>query len=231
MAHGWRTGSLSIHDARDVALDHVYLSGRGADDLLHLAHAEVQLRACRFSDGSDDGLDADAARFTAVDCTFERLGGDAVDLMMSEGLVVGAQVRDAADKAFSVGERSRLVALGGRVERVAIGVQARDGSSAVLAGTRIMETGIGADARVKHWRYDAGGQATLLGVDLDRVPIPYRAGPRSATTVLAGMGAAPCALAQRPEAADPLTSAWLRAALERACGADTAAHRSGPARP
>jgi hypothetical protein len=149
---------FSVHDCQGVRIEQCsFTNGSVVDDMVHVVYGDIDFHGCRFVGCPSDAVDIDISRARFVDCDFERSGNDGLDLMTSRVTVDGCDFVDCGDKGISVGEGSRLLAVGTTHRRCLIGVQAKDGSRAALAGARFDSCQQSLDAYRKNWRYAAGG--------------------------------------------------------------------------
>jgi hypothetical protein len=77
--------------------------------------------------------------------------------MTSDLILYNSYIKNSGDKAISVGEGSRLLAIENRLESNSIGVQSKDGSIAALFNLDLAKNQHAIDAYKKNWRYASGG--------------------------------------------------------------------------
>jgi hypothetical protein len=158
---------LSVHDVREVLLDHCRLrDSKVVDDMLHTVYAELQVSDCQFLGAPFDAVDLDISQGVFERCLFERTGNDGLDLMTATALVVDCTFRSCGDKGISVGEDSRLLALRPKMLGCGFGVQAKDDSVATVVGGQLAGNECAVDAYKKNWRYGGGGRVFVYNSEL-----------------------------------------------------------------
>lgn len=157
------SGLLSIHDVRQVRIEHcTFADSLVVDDMLHAVYSELRMEHCSFTRALSDAVDLDHCRATLADCAFLQSGNDGLDLMSSRVLVQGSTFRNNGDKGISVGEDSDLVVLGSTFRDGNLGIQIKDGSRCVAAHCEFIGHSLALNAYQKNWRYGDGGQGTVL---------------------------------------------------------------------
>jgi CotH kinase protein/Right handed beta helix region len=150
---------LCIHGVQGMTIEHSsFRDSHITDDMVHANYSDLQFKHCRFENSLMDALDIDIGTVVVEDCHFINSGNDSIDLMSSDAVVLDTIVEDGGDKAVSVGEGSRLLAINDIFRRNLIAVQAKDGSSAALYNVDIVANDHALDAYNKNWRYNDGGR-------------------------------------------------------------------------
>jgi hypothetical protein len=121
--------ALNVLDT-DVLLDSVSFTGCRSD-AFDGDHVTGEVKSCAFLDGGADGIDVSGATLSIQDCRFERLG----------------------DKAFSIGQRSRVRIAGGSAVDVSVGVVSKDESEVEVSGVSIRARNYALAAFVKKLEY------------------------------------------------------------------------------
>jgi hypothetical protein len=152
------SGMFSVHDVDGVQIIGCRFSdNRVVDDAVHAVYSELRFIDSHFERAKSDALDLDISQAVIEGSSFAHSGNDAVDLMTSKAVIVDTLLTGSGDKGISVGEGSRMVAIGNRIEGNSIGVQSKDGSVAVLVNTSLVDNAVSLDAYKKNWRYGSGG--------------------------------------------------------------------------
>jgi hypothetical protein len=150
---------FSIHDVAGVNVESCrFHDSRLVDDMVHAVYADVHFRDCEFARAPFDALDLDVCRAVIERCHFSDNGNDAVDLMTTEAVVADTWFERNGDKGISVGEESRLLAVNDCFVENQIGVQAKDGSVAVLYNVDLNGNRHALDAYRKIMWYESGGR-------------------------------------------------------------------------
>lgn len=153
------TAMVSIHDVQGVEIQNTkFRESRLTDDMVHTVYAKVHFSDCRFEKSLMDALDLDISDAIIERCYFGNSGNDAIDMMTSNVIVLDTTMEVSGDKAISVGEGSKLMAINNVLRNNMIGVQVKDGSVAALMNIDLIDNKHALDAYKKNWRYNGGGE-------------------------------------------------------------------------
>ncbi len=131
---------LSLHDAGKVQLVNcTFRDNHVVDDMVHAVYSDVIFQDCHFYGSKFDALDLDLCKARIDRCTFTGSGNDALDLMTSQVVVTGSQLMGSGDKGISVGENSQCLVLNSVFRKNAIGLLAKDASTALLCHVQLEE--------------------------------------------------------------------------------------------
>lgn len=157
-------GMTNLHRADSVLVDHVIFEANvRSDDTFHALLARgVTLSHSRFIDANSDAVDFDMSSGVIVDNTFERSGGDAIDLMTSTPLIAGNVIRGSEDKGISIGEGSRPVVIANDIRDCARGIEIKDGSEPLIVHNTLVGNGTGLRSDLKNWRYGSGAWGKVI---------------------------------------------------------------------
>ncbi|MDD3813704.1 MAG: CotH kinase family protein [Desulfocapsaceae bacterium] len=156
------TAMLSVHDVDGVEVNNcLFRDSHLTDDMVHVVYSQVHVSNSRFERALMDALDIDISDAVIQSCYFVDSGNDSVDLMTSNVIITDTTIENAGDKAASVGEGARLLAINNIFRNNVIGVQAKDGSVASLYNLDLTDNGHALDAYKKNWRYANGGKIYL----------------------------------------------------------------------
>ena len=118
----------------------------------------VIIQNIRMTSAMADAIDIDISTVTIVGGHIEGSSNDAIDLMSSDVTIKNIRLVGNGDKGVSVGEGSQ----GSRfqVDLLAneIGVQSKDGSTALIERSQFDRNRIQLSAYQKNWRYGGGGR-------------------------------------------------------------------------
>ena len=188
---GWTlTGGITFHHS-PVDISHCHISNGLSEDALNIIASDFTLRDSVFSDISSDAFDGDFVNGSITNCTFERIGGDAIDLSGSNVKIENVRVFGTADKAVSAGEGSQVILLGCRFEDVGFGIASKDLSEvrvdnlhivkarvAALAAyqkkslfgpSKISAQGLKVTETSKHYLIQKGSSATINGENVEGI--------------------------------------------------------------
>ena len=164
---GWKedlfeySGMFSIHDSEDIELRHCrFQDSKIVDDMVHTVYAKVAFYDCVFERALMDALDMDISEGVVVDCDFRESGNDFLDLMTSKVVVHGTNLVGGGDKGISVGENTTLLCTNSRFIKCNIGIEVKDASRAFVYNSLFDSNGeYAVHSYRKNWRYDDGGHA------------------------------------------------------------------------
>jgi len=134
---GWTlTGGITFYHS-PVDLSHCKISDASSEDALNIIASDFTLNDSFFSDVSSDAFDGDFVKGKISNCSFEQIGGDAIDLSGSNVAINGVRVFGTADKALSAGEDTRVTLSDCRFEEIGFGIAAKD-----LSEVRVLDVKI-----------------------------------------------------------------------------------------
>lgn len=156
------SGMISVRNTADFRMQHCRIEGNtGFDDLFHAAYSSLEIADCVFRQAFRDGIDFDICRGQLLRTTVEQTGNDALDLMTSEIVVRQCRLRQAGDKGISAGEACKVVVLNSRLEDNVTGIQAKDGSTALLYNVSLSGNAVHLSAYHKNLSYPGVARLTL----------------------------------------------------------------------
>ena len=161
---GWKTpmfeysGMVSVHDTVDVEFSECsFRDSRVVDDMVHGVYTQIGFYDCVFDNALMDALDLDISEALVVDCVFRDSGNDALDLMASKVVVHGTELVDSLDKGISVGEETTLLCTDIKISGCAIGIEGKDRSQAYVYNSLFDGNDLAINVYNKNWRYGDGG--------------------------------------------------------------------------
>ena len=168
------SGMISIHYQAVADVDHCHFSDNTEfDDQFHVVYSTVHVSDSVFEAAASDAIDLDISR-----ATFERIhviapGNDCLDLMTSHVVISASTLERAGDKGVSVGEASEVAVLDSRLERNAIGLQAKDGSVAVLYNSTLTGNHQQLSAYHKNLSYPGAARIDVAKSIIDGADVPF----------------------------------------------------------
>jgi hypothetical protein len=155
---GWAlTGGVTFYKS-PIHLSHCRFSENHGEDALNVFDTSFRFERCEFSDSVSDAFDGDFVQGQIIDCQFQRIGGDAIDVSGSEVQVQRVSIRHARDKGISAGENSQVVAEQVRVDGAKMAVCSKDRSRVQIRQLTVERATYALAAYVKKPEY---GPATL----------------------------------------------------------------------
>lgn len=188
---GWTlTGGITFFNSPvDISL--CKISDALAEDALNIVASNFTLKQSVFSDVSSDAFDGDFVNGVITSCSFEGIGGDAIDFSGSNVKIEKVRVYATADKAISAGEKSQVIVSDSKLENVGYGIAAKDLSEvraenlqidkakvAALAAyqkkslfgpSKIKATGLEVTQTPKHYLIQKGSSATIEGENVEGI--------------------------------------------------------------
>jgi len=169
---GWRlTGGVTFRESELHASDATF-SGNRAEDALNLIRSRFALRDVVVEGAASDGFDCDFCEGRLEGGVFREIGGDGLDVSGSVVEADSVRFEGIHDKAFSVGEASRLTARRAKIERVGTALASKDGSEVVFEDSDVADAGLaGIMAYVKKSEYGVA-HVVARDVRMERVARP-----------------------------------------------------------
>jgi len=156
------SGMVSVRNVARIRLQNCRIEDNtGYDDLFHAVYSSLDISDCVFRGAFRDGVDLDICQAKLLRTTIEKTGNDALDLMTSEVVVNQCRFRQAGDKGLSAGETSKAVVLDSRLDNNVTGIQAKDGSQALLYNVTFAGNGTHLSAYHKNRSYLGVARLTL----------------------------------------------------------------------
>lgn len=156
-------GMFNVYSVNDVYLTNcTFRRNQIGDDLVNLALARVEVRACEFTESSMDALDLDGCEGVVEDCRFLECGNDGLDIMQARLEVRECRFQGCRDKGMSVGEECALTVRDCQFERCVTGLEFKDASRSRVVESSLKECGTAVRAYRKKWLLQRGGEAQLV---------------------------------------------------------------------
>lgn len=155
-AHGlWDlTGAVVFYES-PVNLDHVLVANNSCEDGLNIIRTNFTMKNTRFLNTQSDAFDGDFVQGTLMNCSFENLGNDAVDVSGSTLEMYGLSITNAGDKALSAGEDSQMKAEGLVIDKSEIAIAGKDLSIVKIQDATITNSKLGFTAFQKKPEFGA----------------------------------------------------------------------------
>lgn len=135
------------------------------EDAINVIRSEFRFEELTIKDTPSDAFDGDFTTGEIFRCTFEDIGGDAIDISGSTVVVADSVMLRIADKGLSVGEKSQLTAEGLTLTDVGMGGVSKDLSHLLIQESVIQNAKIaGLAAYIKKAVF---GPSTIQAVDVE----------------------------------------------------------------
>ena len=129
------TGTVNGYGGK-FYLDNVQFKNCMAEDQLNIVHANIEIGAMKFDTALSDAFDCDFCNGEIDFLTFNKIGGDGLDVSGSDLVVQNIIASLVSDKAVSVGEQSKITLNQLEIKDVGTGIAVKDGSSALVREIR-----------------------------------------------------------------------------------------------
>ena len=124
------------------------------DDLVNVFDCNsVVFRDCEFNFSHADALDSDFSSISLTNCSFKSIGNDAVDGSGTDADINDCYFENVEDKAISAGENSIFHLSSNVLNKCALGLVVKDGSSLYEKNTRVDKCDLAFIAFNKKWQY------------------------------------------------------------------------------
>jgi hypothetical protein len=158
-------GMVSVYGTSGFKVDHGHFSSnQRGDDAVNVASSSFTFTNSHWEDARADALDIDEGQGTIEDCTFERTGNDALDLMGSTVKIRRFRTTLSGDKGISVGEGSTVDLSDSVIDGAVTGIEIKDGSEVHVKNSELRGNKLAIHGYMKHWMYQQGGSATAEGL-------------------------------------------------------------------
>lgn len=136
---GWRpTGAILFRRAA-IRMEHCRILDTHAEDAINLVRSRFSLREVEIEGARSDALDADFSDGRIEGGALRNIGGDGIDLSGARVEIEGVALHEIVDKAVSVGEASRVVALRLDIRSVGTAFVSKDLSFGEIRDSTIRE--------------------------------------------------------------------------------------------
>ena len=130
---GWSlTGGVTLHNA-PTRIEHCRFESNQSEDALNLVRSEFELIDTAFVNTPSDAFDGDFVTGRVLRGSYEKIGGDGIDVSGSDIVVEGPKLRRVHDKALSIGEGSRAKITGAYVEDAGTALASKDASETEIS--------------------------------------------------------------------------------------------------
>ena len=171
--HGtWNvTGAVTFYES-PVDLNFVTISGNACEDALNIVRTNFVMNNSRIEATQSDAFDGDFVQGTIMNCEFENLGNDAIDVSGSNLIIKNTNVFAAKDKGLSAGEDSQMTITNVEVYDSEIAVAGKDLSIVNINGLKIGNTKLAFTAFQKKPEF---GPSSIVAkaLEMENVEIDY----------------------------------------------------------
>lgn len=127
----WETSSaITLYESSNVSFNNcLFANNKNGDDMINVVRCDsITFSNCSFENILSDALDSDFSNIKIESCKFILVGNDAVDGSNSNIKINKSYFEKIADKAISVGEKSRVNMLNCKIKDSELALVVKDGS-------------------------------------------------------------------------------------------------------
>jgi hypothetical protein len=180
---GWTlTGGVTFYHS-PVNISHCQIYDAFSEDALNIIASDFTMNDSIISDVSSDAIDGDFVEGSIINCTFERVGGDAIDLSGSNVTIKHARVFETVDKALSAGEGSRVTLSDCKFEDIGYGIASKDLSEVRVYNLHIVKARVAALAAYQKKSLFGPSQISVQGLEVTQTPKHYLIQKGSSATI------------------------------------------------
>ncbi|SDR75155.1 Right handed beta helix region [Formosa sp. Hel1_31_208] len=142
--HGnWNvTGAVTFYES-PVEMNNVIIENNRCEDALNIVRTTFRMRYCRISNTQSDAFDGDFVKGNIVDCNFDNLGNDAIDVSGSDLKIIRVNIEKAGDKGLSAGEDSKMMVENVQISNSEIAIAGKDLSTVTIKNLKVTDTKLG----------------------------------------------------------------------------------------
>ena len=123
---GWQqTGAVTLYET-DVKITNCQFINNLCEDDLNVVRSHFEVTNSVFANTFSDAFDSDFSNGLVDNCTFDKLGNDAIDFSTSRIEIKNCKITKATDKGVSGGEGSHLKVVNCIIDGANIGIASKD---------------------------------------------------------------------------------------------------------
>jgi len=165
------TGAVTFYES-PIVFDHVLVTNNTCEDAINIVRTHFKMSNTTVSNTQSDAFDGDFVAGEILDCVFQNLGNDAIDVSGSKLKLSNLSISFAGDKAISAGEDSNIIAEKIKISNSEIAVAGKDLSKVVVNNIVINTTKLGFTAFQKKPEFGAS-DIIATNVILSDVETPH----------------------------------------------------------
>jgi hypothetical protein len=165
------TGSVTFYES-PADLQHVVIKNNKCEDALNIVRTNFTMNQVAISNTQSDAFDGDFVNGSILNCQFNNLGNDAIDVSGSDLLIRNVVIANAGDKGLSAGENSKMKINGVQISDSAIAVAGKDLSIVNAKNLKISNTQLGFTAFQKKPEFGPS-KITVNGISMSNIETNY----------------------------------------------------------
>ena len=165
------TGAVTFYES-PVVLQHVVIKNNKCEDALNIVRTNFTMNQVAISNTQSDAFDGDFVNGSIINCQFNNLGNDAIDVSGSDLLIRDVTITNAGDKGLSAGENSKMKINGVEISDSAIAVAGKDLSIVNAKNLKISNTQLGFTAFQKKPEFGPS-EINVNGISMSDIETNY----------------------------------------------------------
>lgn len=165
------TGSVTFYES-PVNLEYVSVKNNKCEDALNIVRTTFAMSNVTISNTQSDAFDGDFVKGSILNCRFNNLGNDAIDVSGSDLTIKNVIVSNAFDKGLSAGENSKMYIDNVEISNSEIAVAGKDLSVVIAKNLKILKTKLGFTAFQKKPEFGPS-QITVAGITMTDIETKY----------------------------------------------------------
>jgi hypothetical protein len=165
------TGSVTFYES-PVNLEYVSVKNNKCEDALNIVRTTFTMSNVTISNTQSDAFDGDFVKGSILNCRFNNLGNDAIDVSGSDLRIKNVIVSNAYDKGLSAGENSKMYIDNVEISNSEIAVAGKDLSVVIAKNLKILKTKLGFTAFQKKPEFGPS-QITVAGITMTDIETKY----------------------------------------------------------
>jgi hypothetical protein len=165
------TGSVTFYES-PVNLEYVSVKNNKCEDALNIVRTTFTMSNVTISNTQSDAFDGDFVKGSILNCRFNNLGNDAIDVSGSDLTIKNVIVSNAYDKGLSAGENSKMYIDNVEISNSEIAVAGKDLSVVIAKNLKILKTKLGFTAFQKKPEFGPS-QITVAGITMTDIETKY----------------------------------------------------------
>jgi hypothetical protein len=165
------TGAVTFYES-PVDLEYVSVKNNKCEDALNIVRTNFIMNQVAISNTQSDAFDGDFVKGSILNCQFDNLGNDAIDVSGSDLIIKNVIISNAGDKGLSAGENSKMTIDGVDISNSAIAIAGKDLSIVNAKNLKISNTKLGFTAFQKKPEFGPS-KITVQGISMTGVETKY----------------------------------------------------------
>lgn len=173
LVHGpWDvSGAVSFYES-PVQLDNVHVMNNACEDALNIIRTHFTMKNSKIIGTQSDAFDGDFVEGLIIDCTFDKIGNDAIDVSGSNLTIKNVKITNAGDKGLSAGEDSIMNVDSVEIDNSEIAIAGKDLSIVTANNLIVKNTKLAFTAFKKKSEFGPSN-ITVTGIQMNNVELDH----------------------------------------------------------